>query len=184
MTITLAFLLLAACGAREGHEANVVEKMAIFSLISLTAFALIAISFSGGKGGKEAPHRLTAAELTSYPVYVRDSRTSFYKMAFLADGTFQLSSAVTSNGVDPPAAPAGAWTLVSDGEDRIVLTVAGSARTYICVGHDEDTATSRMQSDSGVVETWYFGPHSLVNAQAYCFGRSASMPIEDLRKEA
>jgi hypothetical protein len=47
---TPAFSILAACSSGYGgHEGNVVEKMAIFSLISLSAFALIAISFLGRK---------------------------------------------------------------------------------------------------------------------------------------
>ena len=187
MALLLALVALAACGSRVESEGNINENMAIFSLIAIVAFAIIAISFGGdqgrgrlpaaperqGEGGSTSP--LTAADLTGRTVYVCDSPGAFRKMVFDPDGIFLASPKTSTSGVDPPATTAGIWMLTFDGMVRIVLAAPGKTMTYARIGREADAGTAQMRSETGIVETWYFGPRGLAGVQAACFGHSATV---------
>ncbi|MDR3581196.1 MAG: hypothetical protein P4L44_14640 [Oryzomonas sp.] len=178
---------LAACnGIQWGNEGNMHEKMAIYSLISLTVFAVFIISFGGGRrrgrepsgvGAAEQPsatYPLSAPELTGYPAYVWDYRSSFHKIVFHPDGAFSKSSGVSSNGLDPTATAAGTWTLTPDGKLRITPRSAGAPHMYTRIsGHGSAVL---MRPDLGLVEAWYMGPGALARIQISIFGNSASIP--------
>lgn len=186
--IAVLFLAFTGCGGRSGGSSgNVFEEMAIFSFITLTVFALLFISLGGGKIGRKGSfiagpriligpsHPLAMAELTTHPVYVWDSRTSFRKMLFAPDGTFLDSLPVTANGVEPLVTPAGTWALTSDGKIRITPVSTEGSRTYARVSENCSGAAVLMLPDSGHVEAWYFGPHAFASVQASIFGFSASV---------
>jgi len=189
VAVIIGSLILGACaGSREGSEGNIVEKMAIFTLISLSAFALVAISFSGRKKGRAFPPAdrenddadaappFTVTDLCGCPVYARDPSGSFSKRVFGRDGTLLESSAVAANGIDPPVTPVGTWELTLNGKVTVTPAGTGGATTYSRGVQDEDTASVRVQLDSGGVETWYMGPHGLAAVQLACFGNHASGP--------
>jgi hypothetical protein len=87
--VLLSFTLAACNGSQGGNEGNMRERMAIYSLITLAVFAVFLVSFGGGRRrGREpsgggaagqpcATYPLSAPELTGYPVYVWDYRSSF-----------------------------------------------------------------------------------------------------------
>jgi hypothetical protein len=180
-------LALAACnGSQGGNEGNMHERMAIYSLISLTVFAVILVSFGGGRRrGREpsgvgaagqscATYPLSAPKLTGYPVYVWDYRSSFHKIVFHPDGVFSKSSGVSSNGLDPTAKAAGSWDLTPDGKLRITPRSAGAPHMYTRIsGHGPAVL---MRPDLGLVEAWYMGPGALACIQISIFGNSASVP--------
>ncbi|KAB0665617.1 hypothetical protein F6V25_07800 [Oryzomonas japonica] len=182
-------LTLAACHGNQAiNEGNMYEKMGIYLLISLSIFAFFIVSFGGGKRrGKEmgsgadtgqprAAYPLSATELTDYPVYVWDYRSSFHKAVFHPDGAFSTSPNVSVNGLDPTATAAGNWTLTPDGKLRITPRLAGKSRTYTCISPHDSAAGVLLQPDLGLVEVWYVGPNSLADIQISIFGISASFP--------
>ncbi|MGD0585128.1 MAG: hypothetical protein ABSA86_05015 [Oryzomonas sp.] len=187
ITGAILSLTFTACnGIQWGNEGNMHEKMAIYSLISLTAFAIIIVSFGGGRrrgrepsgggtaGQPDATYPLSALELTDYPVYVWDYRSSFHKIVFHPDGAFSKSSGVSSNGLDPTARAAGAWALTPDGKLLITPRPAGAAHTYTRIS--EHGSAVLMRPDLGMVEAWYMGPGALAGIQISIFGNSASVP--------
>ena len=184
-----ALLLLSACGDHGGSEGNVVEKMAIFSLISLSVFALISISFSGGKEKGSVPDDVSASPLTDSiltagTVYACGPSSSFRKMKFAPDGTFLSSPSMTARGPDPDVTPAGTWKVTFDGAVRLFLTSPETTVTYSRTGRDTATEGMRMVTDSGIAETWHFGPTGLSRAQVACFGPLEPAPPADPREEA
>jgi|GEM_PF-3429764 len=181
------FLALAACqGSQGGSEGSMHERMAIYSLISLSLFAIFIVSFGGGRrrGREPSPgagsghpvttYPLSATELTEYPVYVWDYCSSFHKIVFHPDGAFSKSSGVSSNGLDPKATAAGTWALTPDGRLRVTPRSAGAPHTYTRIS--EHGPALLMQPDLGLVEAWYVGPGSLAAIQISIFGNSASVP--------
>jgi hypothetical protein len=169
-----------------GNERNMHEKMAIYSLISLSVFAIFLVSFGGGRRrGREpsgvgaagqscATFPLSAPEFTDYPVYVWDYRSSFHKIVFHPDGAFSKSSGVSSNGLDPTATAAGSWVLTPDGKLRLTPRSAGAPHMYTRIsGHGSAVL---MRPDLGLVEAWFMGPGALACTQISIFGNSASVP--------
>lgn len=185
-TPTLCLALAACHGSQAVNEGNMHEKMAIYSLISLTIFAIFLVSFGGGKrrgrepsggagpGHPGATYPLSAPELADYPVYVWDYRSSFHKIVFHPDGSFSKSSSVSSNGLDPTATAAGTWVLTPDGKLRITPRSAGVPHVYARISVHGSAAL--MQPDLGLVEAWYMGSGSLANIQISIFGNSSSVP--------
>jgi hypothetical protein len=180
-------LALTACnGNPVGNEGNMHEKMAIYSLIIVSVFAVFLVSFGGGKrrgrepsGGRAAgqpcaTYPLSAPELTGYPVYVWDYRSSFHKIVFHPDGAFMKSSGVSTNGLDPTATAAGTWALTHDGMLRITPRSAGMPHTYTRISVHGSAVL--MQPDLGLVEAWYMGAGALACIQISIFGNSASVP--------
>lgn len=187
--ITIAFIsfTLTACGGSNyGSGENMFEKMAIFSIISLTVFSIFIVSFGGSKeknnrsSGKAdllqvgSTYPLSATDLTSYPVYVWDYRSSFHKVVFHADGVFLKSSSVSENGLDPTVTAVGTWALTSDGKVMVTFNRAGTTKIYTRISRN--TSTVLMKPDFGLVEAWYFGSGSLANIQISIFGCTASVP--------
>ena len=180
-------LALTACTVSpESNEGNMHERMAIYSLISLTVFAVFLVSFGGGRrrgrepsrggaaGQPRASYPLSAPELSGYPVYVWDYRSSFHKIVFHPDGVFSKSPGVSSNGLDPAATVVGTWVLDPDGKLRITPRSAGAPHTYTRIsGHGPAVL---MRPDLGLVEAWYMGPGALASIQISIFGNSASFP--------
>ncbi len=183
---TLMFFLDCCSRSDGGSEGHVVEEMAIFSLIALTFFAITYISFAGRKErSDELKNRevlirtasiqpFTSTELTAYPVYVWDSRASFHKIGFDADGLFYESSSVKENGIDPAVASTGTWALSSDGKVRITQSASGTVTTYARVSQNRTEATL-IRTDSGQLEAWHIGPFGLSNMQASIFGFPSSV---------
>jgi hypothetical protein len=180
-------LALTACnGSLGSNEGHLNEKMTIYSLISLTVFAIFLVLFGGGRrrgrepSGVRAAGRpcatcpLSAPELTDYPVYVWDYRSSFHKIVFHPDGAFSKSSGASSNGLDPTATAAGTWTLAPDGKLRITPRSAGASRMYTRIS--EHGSAVLMRPDLGLDEAWYMGPGALACIQISIFGNSASVP--------
>jgi len=192
LTTVLVALSLASCrGVGTGMEGNLYEKMTIFSLIALTFLAVILIPFvSPGSDSKALaryrelirqapPLPLSAAELTGFPVYLWDSRKSFHKMLFGADGSFSESPLTTSNGVDPAAQPCGSWTLTAEGELQIARRLAAGVRRLTRVSPDGYHLPTLMRLNSGFAEAWFLGEQSLAEVQISCFGYSESRPSPD-----
>jgi len=182
----LSFALAACNGGQGSNEGNMHERMAIYSLISVAAFAVLIVSFGGGRRrGREpsgggvagqpcATYPLSVAELTGYPAYVWDYRSSFHKIVFHPDGAFSKSSGVSSNGQDPAAKAAGTWALTTEGKLRITPRPAGVPQIYTRIsGHGSAVL---MRPDLGLVEAWYMGPGALACIQTSIFGNSASVP--------
>jgi hypothetical protein len=162
------------------------EKMAIYSLLTLTVFAVFIVSCGGGRrrgrepsgdgaaGQPGATYPLSASELTGHPAYVWDYRSSYHKIVFHPDGAFSKSPGVSSNGLDPTATAAGTWTLTADGKLRITPCSAGVPHLYTRIsGHGSAVL---MRPDLGMVEAWYMGPGALARIQISIFGNSASVP--------
>jgi len=180
--ITLISSTLLACSLpHRVSQGNLYENMTIFTLMTLAAFALVAISFNQGKNssaaqqpqiseGKEWIPCFNAETLTAHPIYVLDSHSSFHAMVFDPDGVFWISPTISTNGVAPKAVPAGRWTLSSDGLIRVVRGSTGNAVSYICLERDREASTARIRSDVNREETWFYGPDGLAGAQAFCFG--------------
>ena len=179
--------VLAACnGSQGGNEGNIYERMAIYSLIFLSFFAVFIVSFGGGRRRGREPsgwgaakqtretYPLSAPELTGCPVYVWDYRSSFHKIVFHPDGAFSKSSGVSSNGLDPKTTAAGTWALDPDGKLRITPRSAGAPRLYTRISRHGPAVL--MRPDLGLVEAWYMGPSALACIQISIFGNSASVP--------
>jgi hypothetical protein len=180
-------LAITACnGSLGSYDVSLHEKMVIYSLISLTVFAVILVSFGGGRrrgrepsgggaGGQPgATYPLSAPELTGYPVYVWDYRSSFHKIVFHPDGAFLKSSGVSSNGLDPTATASGTWALTPDGKLRITPRSAGAPCTYTRISTHGPAVL--LQPDLGLVEAWFMGPGALARIQISIFCNSASVP--------
>ncbi len=187
IAMAILSLTLAACGS--GHdEANgdMAEKMAIFSLITFSVFSIILVSFGVSRQRDKmssenvdlmqhgSVYPLTTADLTSYPVYVWDYRSSFHKIVFHPDGVLSKSSTVFPNGLDPTVSAAGRWNLTVDGKVTVTLDSTGTTKTYTRIS--KNTSTVRMQPDFGLLELWYFGPGSLANIEISILGYSESAP--------
>jgi len=182
----IAFTLSACGGSQDGGNGNIVEKMAIFSLISLSVFSIILVSFSESRRKSLRPsdkvdliqhasaYPLTTSDLTSYPVYVWDSRYSFHKIVFNPDGVFLKSSSVLTNGLDPAVTAVGIWSLTSEGKVQVTHTSSGTTKIYTRVSTTSSTVL--MQPDFGLVEAWFFGIGGLANIQISIFGYSATVP--------
>jgi hypothetical protein len=182
----LSFTLTACGGSTYGSGENMLEKMAIFSLISLTFFSIFVVSFGGSRQknnrsqGKVdfiqhgSTYPLSTTDLTSYPVYVWDYRSSFHKIVFHTDGVLLKSSSVSENGLDPTVTAVGTWALTSDGKVQVTFNSAGTTKIYTRISMN--TSTVLMKPDFGLVEAWYFGSGSLANIQISIFGYSASVP--------
>jgi hypothetical protein len=193
---TIAFAIfttaLVSCSAVDrGMEGNIYEKMTIFSMIVLTAFAIIFVPFVSNKGNNKALARyrelisnaatrpLSAEELTSYPVYVWDSRKSFYKMLFARDGSLSESPIITANGQDPKAEPSGTWALTSEGILQLSLKGTASTRNYARISQNGYNLATLMRLKSGFAKAWHLGEKSLAHAQISCFGYSDSRPATE-----
>ena len=187
LTSAIFALTLAACGGSpDGGNGNTAEKMAIFSLITLTVFSMVLVSFGGSKersnrssGKTDLVHQgstypLSATDLTGYPVYVWDYRSSFHKIVFHPDGLLLKSSSVSTNDLDPAVTAAGTWALTSDGKVRVTLDPAGTAKLYTRIS--KNASATLMQPDFGPAEAWHMGPGSLANIQIAIFGYSAPVP--------
>ena len=183
---TLLSLALAACNGSQGsNEGNMHERMAIYSLITLSVFAVFIVSFGGGRrrgrepsgggavGQPGATYPMSAPELTDYPVYVWDYRSSFHKIVFQPDGAFSKSLGVSSNGLDPTATAAGTWVLTPDGKLRITPRSAGTPHMYTRISVHGSAVL--MRPDLGLHEAWYMGPDALACIQISIFGNSASV---------
>jgi len=198
LTTVLAALSLAGCqGVGAGMEGNLYEKMTIFSLIALTALAVLLLPFlSSGTDSKAlaryrvlirnaAPRPLSAAELTGSPVYLWDSPKSFHTMRFGADGSFSESVLTTTNGIDPAPRPCGSWSLSPAGELQIARDLAAGTRVLTRVSPDGYNLATLMRLGSGLAEAWFLGEQSLAKAQISCFGYSGSrLPTDRFRREA
>jgi hypothetical protein len=188
--VALALFATALVGCSvidRGLEGNIYEKMTIFSMILLTVFAIIVVPFASKADNKlqaryrelirnARPHPIAANALTGYPVYVWDSRKSFYKMVFTRDGSLSQSPIVTANGQDPQAAPTGTWALAPDGILRLSFHATKGFRDYTCISVDGYCMATLMRLKSGYAESWYLGEQALAQAQISCFGYSDSMP--------
>ena len=187
LLMSTLMLFLNSCAGREGgSEGHLFEQMAIFSLIAFTIFAVGYISLAGRKERSEefqsredlirtAPILpFTSTELTGYPVYVRDSRTSFHKLVFDPGGTLLESRSTTENGIDPAVVSAGTWELSSGGNVRITRAGTGAAGTYARISTEYFPAVL-IRADSGQLEAWYIGRYGLADIQASIFGYSASV---------
>jgi hypothetical protein len=185
--ITIGVLSLSACGgSNDGATGAMFEKMAIFSLISLTIFSIFIISFGGSRQKRSRSqgksdhiqngsiYPLSSLDLTSYPVYVWDYRSSFHKIVFHPDGVLLKSSSVTKNGVDPTVKAVGNWSLSSDGKVMGSFNAAGITKKYTRIS--KNNLMALMKPDFGIVEAWYFGANGLANIQISIFGNSASIP--------
>jgi len=180
-------LTLTACGGtHDGSNGNIVEKMAIFTLMALTVFSIFLVLFDGSKersnrsSGKVdliqhgSTYPLSATDLTGYPVYVWDYRSSFHKIVFHPDGPLMKSLSVSTNGLDPAVTVAGTWVLTSDGKVQVTLNSAWTTRIYTCISMNSSAVL--MQPDFGLAEAWYLGSGGLANIQISIFGYSASNP--------
>jgi hypothetical protein len=190
--IVIVTVALVSCTALyRGVEGDIYEKMTIFSMIVFTIFAVILIPFLTSKVGsrelaryreavKGAPAQpLSQEDLTSYPVYVWDSRRSFRKMVFSGDGALSDSSIVTANGLDPTTHPSGTWSLGPDGILHLSLNVTAGTRSYARISEARYNLAALMRLSSGYVEAWYIGANSLARAQISCFGYSDSVPATE-----
>ncbi|NVN93352.1 MAG: hypothetical protein HXX11_22530 [Desulfuromonadales bacterium] len=184
--IVILMLTYSAYGGRyDATNGNIYEKMAIFSLISFAVFSIFLVAFGGGKQrnnrspGKPdliqhgATYPLSITDLTNYPVYVWDYRSSFHKIVFRPDGVFLNSSSVSTDGLDPTVTAAGTWTLMPNCKVQVTLDSAGiSIYTRI----SKDGSAALIKPESGPVEAWYFGSGGLANIQISIFGYSALVP--------
>jgi len=171
-----------------GVEGNIYEKMTIFSMIILTVFAILFVPFVSSQVSSKALLRfrelvrnasaspLSAAELTSHPVYFWDSRRSFRKMVFGADGALSESTIVTSNGVDPETRTAGSWEFTPTGSVRLSLMVTSTTIEFTRVSLDGYRLPTLLRLRSGYAQAWFLGEHGLAHAQIACFGYSQSEP--------
>ena len=187
VTIAILSLTLTACGgSHDGGDGNIVEKMAIFTLMALTVFSIFIVLFGGSTersnrlSGKVdliqngSTYPLSTIDLTGYPGYVWDYRSSFHKIVFHPDGVLLKSSSVSTNGIDPAVTAEGTWALTSDGKVQVTLNSAWITKIYTCISRN--TSAVLMQPDFGLLEAWYLGSGSLANIQISIFGYSASVP--------
>jgi hypothetical protein len=162
------------------------EKMAIYSLISLTVFAVILVSFGGGRrrgrepsgggGGWTTLRNLPAVGAGAYrlsgvclglPLFIPQDRLSPGRRVLEIVGRL-----VQRPG--PTATAAGTWDLTPDGKLRITPRSAGTPHMYTRIsGHGSAVL---MRPDLGLVEAWYMGPGALACIQISIFGNSASVP--------
>lgn len=186
ITIAIFSFTFTACGvSKDGSDGNIVDKMAIFSLISLAVFSIIHVSIGERRrknirsSEKVDPiqqsfaYSLSTTNLTSYPVYVWDCRDSFHKIVFHPDGVLLKSSSVSTNGLDPSVTSAGVWALTSDGKVKVTLNSSGTTKIYTRIS--KNSSRVLMQPDFGLVEAWFLGIGSLANIQISIFGFSASV---------
>jgi len=181
--------ILAGCALPgQGMAGNLYEKTTIFSLIALTVFAIIFVSFigNGGNSKEEARCRdlvaelpaqpLTADELTAHPVYLWDSRKSFRKLRFAPDGGLSISGIVTGNGVDPKTSPCGQWSLTPEGRVQLSFTGCRGVREYACLTTGANRLPKVLRLAPGLAEPWFFGAQALAQVQISCFGSAESAP--------
>lgn len=186
--IAILSLTFSACGGSYvGSNGNIFEKMAIFSLISFAAFSIFIVSFGGSKRRNNRSsgradliqpgltYPLSATDLTSYPVYVWDSRSSFHKIVFHPDGVLLTSASVSTDYLDPAATADGTWSLTSDGKVMLTLNSTGTTKKYTRIS--KYASAVLMQPDFGLVEAWYVGPGGLANIQISIFGYSDLVPV-------
>ena len=167
-------------------EGNIYEKMTIFSLIALTFIAVIFIPFISSDSRSLARYRelvrnaavlpMPAEWLTGNPVYVWDSRKSFFKMLFAPDGSLFESEIVTTNGLDPKAKRCGTWALTSAGALQLTREITSSTRTFTRVSQDGYHLPTLMRLSSGYAEAWFMGDNGIAQLQISCFGYPGSRP--------
>lgn len=186
----IATMTLTGCkGVGIGMEGNIYEKMTIFSLIAFTFIAVIFIPFISSDSKARARYRelvrsaaalpIAAEWLTENPVYVWDSRKSFYKLLFARDGSFGESEIVTTNSLDPKSSHSGTWTITSAGALQLTREITSGTRTFTRVSQDGYHLPTLMRLSSGFAEAWFLGEHSLVEQQISCFGYPGSHPSSE-----
>ena len=189
IVIVIVITILVSCnGVGRGMEGNIYEKMTIFSLLALTVIAVILVPFVSNTSESKALARyrelvrnavrqpLSAEELINNPVYVWDSRKSFYKLLFAKDGSFLESGIVTSNGLDPTAKPCGTWTITYEGDIQLSRKETSGAKFLTRISQNGYNLATLMRLRSGFADAWYIGENSLVKMQISCFGYSDSRP--------
>lgn len=187
IAIAILSFTLSGCGWNNyGSGENMFEKMAIFSLISLIVFSIFVVSFGGSKQRNnrasakvdliqdDSTYPLSATDLTSYPVYVWDYRSSFHKIVFHPDGDLLASPSVSKDDLDPTVTAVGTWAFNSDGKVMVKFSSDRNAKIYTCISRN--TRIVLMKPAFGFVEAWFIGSGSLANIQISIFGCSLSVP--------
>jgi hypothetical protein len=190
-TIPLAITTMLILGCNDvgrGMAGNIYEKMTIFSLLTLTIFAVLLIPFVSGTSESRtlalyrelirnaAAVPLSADDLTAHPVYVWDSARSFRKMLFARDNSLLESAIITSNGPDPALETAGTWAITPGGDLQLFRRGTSCPKLLTRISPDGYHLATLMRLKSGLADAWFFGASALVEVQIACFGYSGSLP--------